>query len=256
MVSALRMIERKANRLWPRAPWSSRLLVAGALGAVLLAAAACGSSGATSPTSTTGGNGSGTVKTVALRVGSSQHGSLGTILIDQSGMTLYRYSPDGTGKPTCTGACAVVWPPLIVQASSTHVVGTTGVATSELGTVARPGGMLQVTFEGMPLYRFSGDTKSGDTNGQGVDGIWFVIPTTSISPAPTSPPVTAPPSTPTPVPTPTVSTPSPTSPPVTAPPVTLPPATSPPPTPTSPPTTSPPATAPPPTQPSGGGYGY
>src|ERR1039457_2925194 len=107
--------------------WRSRWLVGGALGVVLLVATACSSSGASSPPSTKAGSGSTTAKSVAVLVSTTQRGSLGTILIDQSGMTLYRYSPDGTGQPTCTGACAVTWPPLIAPAGSIHVVGTAGV---------------------------------------------------------------------------------------------------------------------------------
>jgi predicted lipoprotein with Yx(FWY)xxD motif len=252
MDSAFRKkLKGKSNRSGPQSARSSRWLFTGALVALLLVAAACGSSGASSSTSTTMGNGSRNVKAVGVSVGSSQHGSLGSILIDQSGMTLYRHSPDGTGQPTCTGACAVTWPPLIVPAGSTQVVGTAGVATSELGTVTRPGGMLQVTFNGMPLYRFSGDTNSGDAKGQGLDGVWFVV-STAPTPSPSSSivePATTPPSTPPAVATPAVTTPAPTSSLATAPQVTSPPATSPPPT-------SPPATTPPPTQPSGGGYGY
>src|ERR1035441_1179369 len=122
-------IKGKSNQSGPRSARSSRLLAAGALGVLLLIAAACGSSGASSPTSTTVGNGSGNTKAVRVSVGSSQHGALGTILIDQLGKALYRYSPDGTGNPTCTGECAVTWPPLIVPAGSTHVVGTASVAT-------------------------------------------------------------------------------------------------------------------------------
>ena len=63
-----------------------------------------------------------------------------------------------------------------------------GVTATALGTVTRPGGALQVTFEGMPLYRFFGDTKSGDTKGQGVDGTWFVVsPTATPAAAPAAP---------------------------------------------------------------------
>jgi predicted lipoprotein with Yx(FWY)xxD motif len=90
-------------------------------------------------------------------------------------MTLYRYTPDGTGTPMCTGGCASLWPPITVPAGTTHVVGT-GVSAANLGTVARSDGSLQVTYKGMPLYRYTGDSKAGDANGQGVAGIWFVIP--------------------------------------------------------------------------------
>jgi len=231
----------------------SRWFLGLTLGGVVLAAAACGSSGATSTTSTKAAH---TANTAVAMVSSASAGTLGTILVDPSGRTLYRYAPDGTGTPTCTGGCAAVWPPLTVPAGTTHVIGSGGVTTSMLGTVARPGGGLQVTFGGMPLYRFTGDTKAEDTKGQGLDGIWFVVPASASTPATTT---TA---------APTTSAPSPTTTPATAPAApanrstggTMAPATSP----SSPPVTSPPATAPPTTAPpatsppttSGGGYGY
>ncbi|HEY7916045.1 MAG TPA: hypothetical protein VIC86_03615 [Acidimicrobiales bacterium] len=242
-----------------------RWVVGGALGAILVVAAACGSSGA-SPSTSTGAGGSTTGRSATAAVTAVQRGSLGVILIDKSGKTLYRFSPDGTGKPTCSGACAAVWPPLTVPAGTMHVPAS-GVGASDLGTVAGPGGALQVTFKGMPLYRFSGDTKSGDAKGQGLGGTWFVVPaaasssatpstttssqvpasTTTAPPgaqpanrnstAPNSPPATPPPATP---------------PPATPPPATAPPATAPPMT--VPPVPAPPAPSPPTTQ--GGGYGY
>ena len=81
----------------------------GALGAILVVAAACGSSGA-SPSTSTGAGGSTTGKSATAAVTATQRGSLGVILIDKSGKALYRFSPDGTGKLTCTRACAAVWP--------------------------------------------------------------------------------------------------------------------------------------------------
>jgi predicted lipoprotein with Yx(FWY)xxD motif len=264
----------------------SRLLVGAALGVVLLVATACTSSGASSPSSTKAKSGLTDSKSASVSVSTARRGSLGLVLIDQSGMTLYRYSPDGTGTPTCTGACAAEWPPLTLPAGTTHVAAGGGVSASSLGTIARPGGTLQVTYKKMPLYRFAGDTKPGDTKGQGVAGTWFVVPavaspttpttpttptaaaqstvttpkstgtgTSSVSSnsnlnpaAGTSPPATAPPAT-----APPATAPPATSPPATAPPATSPPATAAPPT-TAPPTTSPPVTTP--TSAPGGGYGY
>ena len=249
-----------------------RWLVACALGVVLATAAACGSSGASSPASTHAA-GAKTAGAASATVGTASSGNLGTILVDGSGRTLYHLTTDAVGKSTCTGGCAAVWPPLTVPAGTTHVSGAGGVNSSKLGTITRPGGALQVIFNGLPLYRFSGDTKAGDTKGQGVGGTWFVVsptaasvtpppgsvsPTTSntaapsstnshgvngaTAPAGTSPPATAPPATAPPA----------TAPPATAPPATAPPATAPPAT--APPATSPPATSPPTTQ--SGGYGY
>jgi|HubBroStandDraft_6_1064221.scaffolds.fasta_scaffold01393_13 predicted lipoprotein with Yx(FWY)xxD motif len=228
-----------------------RWLVGGALGAVVLVAAACGSSVATTTTTA--------AKSTASTVAATSRGSLGVILVDKSGRTLYRYSADGTGTPTCTGGCAATWPPLTVPAGSVHVTGAAGVRSADLGTVALPGGGLQVTFRGMPLYRFSGDTKPGDTNGQGTGGTWFVVPVAMVAPPPAAPSTTGVATTTTAPPPPPPSNRVTTAPPATAPPMTAPPATSPPvtaPPMTAPPATAPPVTAPPVTQPGGGGYGY
>ncbi len=234
----------------PVAAGHFRWLVGGALGAVVLLAAACGSSVATTTTIA--------AKSTASTVAATSRGSLGVILIDKSGRTLYRYSPDGTGKPTCTGGCAAAWPPLTVPTGTVHVTGAAGVSSADPGTVALPTGSLQVTFRGMPLYRFSGDAKPGDTNGQGTGGTWFVVPVAMVAPLPTPPATTGVATTTTPPPS-SQSNRVTTAPPATAPPATAPPATSPPataPPMTAPPATSPPVMAPPVTQPSGGGYGY
>jgi predicted lipoprotein with Yx(FWY)xxD motif len=229
---------------------SRRWLVGGALGGILLVAAACGSSAASPARTTTSAPAS-----AVLTVSAMPNGSLGTILVDQSGQVLYRYTPDGTGKTTCTGACATAWPPLTVPTASTHLTGKGGVSSSELGTITRPGGVLQVTFKGMPLYRFAGDTKPGQTKGQGVEGTWFVVSPSAAPPATTSP--TAAPATTVPAPATTVPT---TMAPAAVTPTTAhvstPPTTTPAPPPTAPPTTTPtttpaPATTAPPTA-----YGY
>ena len=153
----------------------SRWLLGAVLGAVVLGAAACGASSAATTTTAKAAS-------PALTVSTVDSASLGTILVDQSGLTLYRYTPDGTGKTTCTGACATAWPPLVLPTAATHLAGRGGVTTFELGTITRPGGAKQVTFKGMPLYRFAGDTAAGQTKGQGVAGAWFVV-STSAAPA-------------------------------------------------------------------------
>ena len=116
-------------------------------------------------------------------------GSVGAVLVNSAGMTLYRYSPDGTGKPMCTGACATIWPALTVPAGTVHVTGGSGLTAADLGTTTRSDGTLQVTYKGMPLYTYSNDTKAGDAAGQGVGGIWFVI-TSGSSARPSAPTTT------------------------------------------------------------------
>ena len=89
-----------------------------------------------------------------------------------SGRTLYVFTPDTGGTSTCNGQCASTWPPLTSTAAP--ALGN-GLAAADFGTSARTDGSSQITFHGMPLYYFSGDTTAGDTNGQGLSGKWFVV---------------------------------------------------------------------------------
>ncbi len=161
------------------------------LGAVLVTAAAC-SSGSASPTTTSGNHssastsataGSTTSSTSSSVVDVAQQASAGPILVNHAGLTLYRYTPDGTGKSVCNGGCATAWPPLTVPAGTTKVTGASAIGSGSLGTITRSDGTLQVTYKGMPLYTFTGDMAPGQTNGQGAGGIWFYIPVTSSSTA-------------------------------------------------------------------------
>ncbi len=97
---------------------------------------------------------------------------LGKYLVGAGGRTLYAFMNDEPGKSNCSAGCASSWPPFTVAAGEQPVAGD-GV-TGELGTIDRGDGTLQVTYKGAPLYYFGGDAKAGDTNGQGVGGVWFV----------------------------------------------------------------------------------
>jgi len=94
---------------------------------------------------------------------------LGTVLAASNGMTLYTNKNDKPGSSACNAACAAIWPPLLTTtgapAAPAGLMGTLGVVTWSDGTV-------QVTLNGQPLYLYAGDFKSGDTNGDGIDGIW------------------------------------------------------------------------------------
>jgi predicted lipoprotein with Yx(FWY)xxD motif len=96
---------------------------------------------------------------------------LGTYLTDQSGMTLYMYTKDDVGVSNCYGGCAAAWPPLLTDAEPTLPVDLPGA----IGTTARTDGTLQVTYNGMPLYYWASDQNPGDTTGQNVGGVWFVV---------------------------------------------------------------------------------
>jgi predicted lipoprotein with Yx(FWY)xxD motif len=97
---------------------------------------------------------------------------LGDVLVDADGHTLYLFTKDANGTSACTGGCAATWPPLAASGSPTA---GDGVDASKFGTLARDDGMSQVTFAGKPLYRYGPDKAAGDTNGQGVGGVWFAV---------------------------------------------------------------------------------
>src|SRR3954452_2169520 len=92
--------------------------------------------------------------------------SVGRILVDAHGHTLYLFEKDKNGKSACSGACARAWPPLIATAKPR--AGAAAKA-SRLGTTKRADGRRQVTYNHHPLYRFVKDTKKGQTNGEGLN---------------------------------------------------------------------------------------
>jgi predicted lipoprotein with Yx(FWY)xxD motif len=100
--------------------------------------------------------------------------SFGKILA--SGRTLYTLKPS---KTACTAECKTIWPELVLPAGVTKAKAGSGVNASKLGTVARSGGVLQVTYSGKPLYYFSGDTAAGQVHGNITDvwGKWSVVVT-------------------------------------------------------------------------------
>jgi len=95
---------------------------------------------------------------------------LGTILVDGEGRTLYLFMPDAQGASTCLDSCATTWPPLAGPASAGD-----GVDQALISTADRPDGAAQVTYNSWPLYHFASDAAAGDTNGQGVGNIWYVV---------------------------------------------------------------------------------
>jgi len=99
--------------------------------------------------------------------------ALGAHVTGEDGKTLYLRTSDPAGGTSCTAACATSWPPFTLDAGET-VTGGTGV-TGAFTTFARPDGSMQVTIDGHALYYFSGDSAAGQTNGQGIAGVWFVV---------------------------------------------------------------------------------
>ena len=101
--------------------------------------------------------------------------SLGRILIDAHGRTLYLFEKDRRGHSACSGTCATYWPPLLTKSKPTAGNGT---RQSLLGMTPRSDGTLQVTYAGHPLYRFVQDTKPGQTTGQDLHDFgagWYVV---------------------------------------------------------------------------------
>jgi predicted lipoprotein with Yx(FWY)xxD motif len=146
---------------------------------VVLALAACGSTAtptAKAPTSFT-------IKAVTKTVAGKKE----SVLVNGSGMTLYHYTKDSSGTVTCTGSCAKIWPPLTLPKGRSKTTGGSGVMGS-FGTASNPaGGSAVVTYNGWPLYTYSGDKSSSEANGQGLLGVWFVAtPNLKAAPSPSS----------------------------------------------------------------------
>ena len=97
--------------------------------------------------------------------------SLGTVLVDAGGLTLYAFTPDTGGVPTCVDSCADAWPPALVEGEPT----VDGVDAALVATVEHPAGGTQLVVDGHPLYTFAGDAAPGDVNGQGSGDAWFAV---------------------------------------------------------------------------------
>jgi predicted lipoprotein with Yx(FWY)xxD motif len=140
------------------------ILAVGA-GAVAVVAAGCSSSSTSSSSASSQASGGAAI----VKAASSP---LGQILVDGSGRTLYLYTPDTGTTSTCTGSCASVWPP----DTTTGKPQESGLNASLLGTTTRTDDhATQVTYDGHPLYYYSGDAKPGDVNGEGLMSIWYVL---------------------------------------------------------------------------------
>ncbi|GEM_PF-291054 len=164
--------------------WGTAGPIAVTLVAMALTVSACGgspgSSGAGGAYGGYGGGGYGTpassssggtmAQTADLR---TENTSTGTVLATSRGMTLYYYSKDkpGSGTSACTGSCASVWPPLTGTAQAPAGVTLPG----PIGSIARRGGVQQVTVNGFPVYTYAGDKSPGQVTGNGVAGVWHVI---------------------------------------------------------------------------------
>jgi predicted lipoprotein with Yx(FWY)xxD motif len=112
----------------------------------------------------------------SLTIGTAS-GPAGTYLTGAGGRALYLWVADTGGKSVCSGACAKVWPPVISKGTPSVM---DGASMSDLGTVARSDGTMQVTYKGHPLYYYISDKSAKMTTGQGSDSFgakwWLVAP--------------------------------------------------------------------------------
>ena len=141
-----------------------------ALPLIAVIAAGCGGGSSAATAASPPKTPSGTPATIG--VASS---SLGSILVNSTGHTLYLFRADVGTKSACTGACAAAWPPLLAHGKPT--VGG-GASASLVGTAKRSDGTEQVTYNGHPLYLFVKDAKVGQTTGQGSTAFgapWYVL---------------------------------------------------------------------------------
>jgi predicted lipoprotein with Yx(FWY)xxD motif len=151
-----------------------------AVAGLALVAAGCGAAGTTSagsgsgyaapaPAATSASAAPARADTVATR-----HTSLGNVLVDAQGRTLYLFEKDRGMTSACSGACASIWPPL----TATKAVAGSGLTMAKLSIAKQPGGATDVTYAGHPLYTYVGDTQPGDIKGQGLNQFgaeWYVL---------------------------------------------------------------------------------
>ena len=111
-------------------------------------------------------------KLEAAKVMVTKNDKLGQILTDDEGKTLYLYTKDTKDTSNCYDNCATAWPPLLTAGAP---VAGDGANASLLGTTMRKEGTTQVTYNGWPLYYYAKDQKAGDTTGQDVGKVWYVL---------------------------------------------------------------------------------
>jgi predicted lipoprotein with Yx(FWY)xxD motif len=157
-------------------PRAAVLVLPALVAAAALGLTACGGSNSASPGSSSGGGGglygnsspsqskaaAPAVSGTALAVRST---SLGKILTDGRGFTVYAFDADKGTTSACSGACATAWPPVKATGTTPHV--GTGVTQSLVGQATRADGTRQLTYNGRPLYLFQGDSAPGSTSGDG-----------------------------------------------------------------------------------------
>lgn len=111
--------------------------------------------------------------TAGLTLALGSNASVGSYVTGANGMSLYLFTNDTATTSACTGECAVNWPPLTTSMLDGVAAGA-GIS-GVLGTITRDDGTLQVTLASHPLYYFKNDAAAGDVNGQGINGVWYLL---------------------------------------------------------------------------------
>ena len=165
--------------------WAPAVL---AIPALLLAA--CGSS--TSPSTASGTKSASAMSTKSMPTPSSSMGSsgmssaaslekiktsIGPVLADAKGFTLYWYAKDTAMSSACTGSCATAWPPVTGKPAAAMGFRLVG----KFGTITRANGVIQATYKGHPLYTYAGDSAPGQVKGNGLGGVWHALKVTAVS---------------------------------------------------------------------------
>jgi predicted lipoprotein with Yx(FWY)xxD motif len=176
----------------------SALLSLAAAGAVTCLAAACGSTSpvagaaygtkAAAPMAAGSPSGAASPKAPAKIVLTVRKTTIGYVLATSSGQTVYWFGKDvkGSGKSACSGSCLTAWPVVAGTPSAAAGVRLAG----KLGTITRPGGVVQATYNGYPLYTYAMDVTAGQTLGNDAAGMWHVITGSVLSASPASAAVT------------------------------------------------------------------
>ncbi len=144
-----------------------RVAVLAAVAAVVLAACAKSSSttsGGGSPAGSAGGGG---------KIGTAKISGVGTVLEDPQGLTLYHLTTEKNGQFQCTGSCTSTWPPYLAPGGAAPAGASS--LTGPIATITRPDGGVHVTYNGFPLYTYSGDSGPGQATGNGVSNVWYAV---------------------------------------------------------------------------------
>jgi predicted lipoprotein with Yx(FWY)xxD motif len=136
----------------------------------LICVSALAGCGAAASSSSSPANGSGGSTSPTVSTGTT---SLGTVLTDEHGLTLYYFLPEkGSTLGACSATCLKNWPPVVVTGSPTSASGVTGTLAT-VSITYNGASVNEVTYSGWPLHTFSGDSAAGDVNGQNVENTWF-----------------------------------------------------------------------------------